>query len=177
MQTNTSNTSRTRQGAAANARRAKKNALDVLAEMIESHPTWGRDRLYNQWRDAVESDDGYLCAVMDYTFTNYYERLEKDRNRTPAKTLKEREADKAAVQAKADAIVSKFKEAVLMEHVMPNGKKLGDCSGPECVTAGGFFACIGRQIGRGRTVRQDMREVDLRALYPRFHTQQTKATS
>jgi hypothetical protein len=48
---------------------------------------------------------------------------------------------------KVGAVVEALKREVLLDQVMPNGKKRGDCTGAELVKFGGFDVKLGKKVG------------------------------
>ena len=172
-----------RQGAAENARNAKKNPLALLNELKESYPTAEHDRIKTQWRAIVENDYDYLSAALDNAFTNYLRRLdsssiqlvpdlpkEPDTKKEPPKeTLAERrarlKAEDEELKKQAELNIEKFAEFIFMEMILPNGKKLCDATSEECGKAGGFYVAISKLVKPGHTVSQDLSEDDLRKIF------------
>jgi hypothetical protein len=71
---------------------------------------------------------------------------------------------KAAREAKISAAADAIKQIVLMDQIMPNGKKRGDCRGTELVKFGGADIKIGKKAG-AKLVRTIYDENDLRKAF------------
>jgi hypothetical protein len=111
-----------RQGAAVVRRTSPKNIMELLIGIIESDPTADTDRLFRLWSEAVKEDDDYLSAALRHTFTNLHHAIEtgrKPRQRGQRSATEQRTA--------INAIKAQVRQAIILDFVMPNGKKLRDC--------------------------------------------------
>ena len=53
----------------------------------------------------------------------------------------------------------------LMGLQMPNGKPLSECTGTECISAGGWFEKIGKRVGARGIVGEKLTEDDLQKMW------------
>lgn len=76
-----------------------------------------------------------------------------------------KQRDKSRRERKArEKIKGKLIKGVL-NLVVPNGKHLGDCTGAECMSFGGWFVRVAEKVGPKRLVRDVLSEKQLRELY------------
>jgi hypothetical protein len=66
--------------------------------------------------------------------------------------------------AVAAALVASIRTTILLDLLMPNGKRLRDCTGTECSQAGGWLVQVGTRIGSDGIVGERMSEAELRDL-------------
>lgn len=150
-----------RTGAAAISRRAQRNPLELLVNLIEADPTASVERLWNKWWDTVKGDDDYLKAACRHAFTNQLASLDRDKRK--AKPAQKRPAED--VRAQVDAIKQRIVTAVFsLESPMPNGKALGDCTLRELAKFGGIFTRIIKLGKPDQIVRKVVNEAQLKKL-------------
>lgn len=133
-------------GAAVTRRTAKANPLETLVQLIEADPTADDTRLFRKWLDVVDADDDQRRAALHHTFKNYMTALERDRRKPKASTASrlttaQRSEAVAEIKAKAASIL-------LLDLVMPNGKKARYCKGTEVVRFGGKWVEAGKKAGK-----------------------------
>jgi hypothetical protein len=63
--------------------------------------------------------------------------------------------------AEVSAAKRRLQKIVLMEWVMPSGKRLGDYTGKECAAEGGWLTAVSERIGPRGVVRKKLSEQDL----------------
>lgn len=82
----------------------------------------------------------------------------------------EAKEDAAALQAEAmRALKANIRDVVLLDIVMPDGKKLRQATGAECRRAGGFYAEIAKHIKATQVVDKHLTEADLQNIRARFY--------
>lgn len=134
-----------RTGASGMARRGRKNPTEIMVNLIEADPTAAFDRIFKQWWEIVKADDDYHEAIGFHAGTNIWASL--TRNKPPQRRPGMKEI--AERQAQIEAVASKVANKVLtLNFVMPNGHKLGECTGTEVVKFGGVFTAIGKKAGK-----------------------------
>jgi hypothetical protein len=98
---------------------------------------------YEEYRDAI---------VDEWIRIKYSTALNAANPPTPAELNARRRAasERAAVtRAAIDTVKAKIKGKVLAM-ILPNGKRLGSCTGTECTEFGGWLARIGERVGERR---------------------------
>jgi hypothetical protein len=149
-----------RTGAAATRRLAKKNPMEVLADLLDGDRTADRKRLFRMWWEVIRADDEYLTAVGLHTFTNLLSALDRDQRNI-------KRGDKQSVAEQRIAIsklVEKARNIILLDLVLPNGKKLRHATFAECSAAGGWFKLLAARGKPSEVVGRVLSESDLRAL-------------
>lgn len=90
----------------------------------------------------------------------------------PKLSPEEREAQRAAAQAEGKAIyeamVAQIRDVILLDIVMPDGKRLRESTGADCAKAGGFFAEVGKRIKPTQVVDKHLTENDLKNIRARY---------
>ena len=156
------------------------NPRDKFQEFIKAHEG-DPDAALAASLEFFQSDSGkpYLPALIEYAFANTlasYDRLVKPKpapKPAPKPTLTPeqiatREAAKAAALAAAQnakvAIVNRLR---LLSIILPNNKRLADCSGEELRQQGGWLKQVGEAVIRqGKpTVGTAYNEEELRKFY------------
>jgi hypothetical protein len=80
--------------------------------------------------------------------------------------LDSRKAQDAEQRRAIDALKAKIRGRIL-QLVMPNGKKLAECTGAECIEFGGWYTAIGERVGAKNLVGKVLRERDILRLLAR----------
>src|SRR5262249_40232308 len=124
-----------------------------VAEHIKEFVKLMRLESYEEYADAV-ADEGCRikystapAAAVPPTATE----IEEARKRR----FERQKAEQEAVARVKSKLVGK-----VLDHVMPNGKTLGNNTGPELVAFGGWFAAIGERVGN-RKVKDVLSERQL----------------
>lgn len=151
-----------RTGAAATRRVAKKNPMQALVDLLDSDPTANADRLFRKWWPVILADDDYLIAVGRHAFANFLTSLDRDRRRG-ARQTSNTEMHKER-QAAARRLTKHVHRIVLLDLMLPNGKKLRESTFAECSAAGGWFKMVAAKGRPSEIVGQVLNEGDLRKL-------------
>jgi hypothetical protein len=134
-----------RKGASATRRFGKRSLLQLLINLIEGDPTADKERMFHKWRAEIIDDPEDVDAALLHCFTNLWETVERDRQPRPKRRQRSREERQAQVNALKERIVQKV---LTLNFVMPNGKRLAECTGTEVGRYGIIFAAIARKAGK-----------------------------
>lgn len=115
------------------------NPRSVLLALLRKYKGYSEERLFSLFKDQVEDDEDYRSVFLEYWFTNNYRAA----TRKPSAAAV-REA-KAAHRKKVRSIIGQVQ---LLALPMPNGKKLADCTGDECLIFGGWLSRMGVKVGK-----------------------------
>lgn len=151
----------TKTGAAINRRTAKKNPQEVLYSMMESDRTASKERLFAKWRKIVEADDDHMEAVLSYAFTNYYSQNEISLR--PA-APRPRGPEMAERRERISRVAKHVREKIFLDMVMPNDKKMGDCTCAEISTFGDMYKLIAAQGKPSDIIREILTNADIHRL-------------
>jgi hypothetical protein len=90
------------------------------------------------------------------------------------KPATDRAASEALKQTVTETMRQKFEAKVeaeairLLEHVTPNGTKLGDCTGAQCRKLGGWYLEIAKRLNPSDHVRNHLDDTELLAIAARY---------
>ncbi|MCX5495412.1 hypothetical protein OSH11_11900 [Kaistia dalseonensis] len=98
------------------------------------------------------------------------ERLSRPRGEPVAIALVRRNREETAARTAAviAEVRANIRSVILLDLVLPNGKALRDCTGAECIKAGGFFEAVGKSIKGSQVVDKHLTEADLQNIKARF---------
>lgn len=148
-----------RTGASFVAKRSPANPRQMLVDMIEGNPGASKDYLFDKFRELISEDDDCMRAVAWYFFVNFYEYETTTRNRKP------NHQGRVASQARQRVMVERIKQKIiLMDLILPSGKRLGDSTFADCAKAGGWFAKLARSGKPGQIVGKVLTEAQLKKL-------------
>jgi hypothetical protein len=150
------------------------NPRDLLRQVINNHPGSDRTALFRLFVEKLkeEDEDDYMETIIEYWFTNNYHSLLVASAATVAdsgETAARREALLATTKEQIRAKIAEAATIVLSDMAMPNGKRLADCTGEECITLarrmGSWLGRIVRRVKPEETVGAVLTEDDLQVLY------------
>jgi hypothetical protein len=139
------------------------NPRDVLKSIIEQNGRAAKEELLEIFtRTLFEKGNRALMeTVIEYWFANnLHSLLNSDSN------LRE-QFTKPQVSKIKEQIRERIKIAagvILMDMIMPNKKKLRDCSGTECAAVGGWLSIVATRMPPSATVGKTFSEQDLRGM-------------
>lgn len=136
--------------------KTKESPLGLLIAVIADAPSDDRARHLAQFRALVlkpEYADFLDNLIKEWSSIKYstahsaavpltIEQIEENRKRNQ-KQAKRTAADQKAAVAKAKALIAQR----MLDTLMPNGKRLSDCTGSDCLTFGAQFTKIGAAVG------------------------------
>jgi len=126
------------------------NPRDILKRIIDEHPNEDKAFIFREFKEQIRDDEDVISAIIEYWFSNNYHSLMGDRPERRAQRQEER-AERARerekkTEAMAEIIKERAKKLVILDMVMPNGKLLRDCTGEDCIKAGGWFHKIAARL-------------------------------
>jgi hypothetical protein len=114
----------------------------MLYRIMKENPGAAEEDTWPIWRAEIMKNGHALDAVLHSYYVNAHRRVElfvsraKSPTKQPVGTREERDA------RIADAFV-RVKNALILDHVMPDGRRLRDCTFGYAAEIGGAFARIG----------------------------------
>lgn len=146
------------------------NPRELLKRVIDDNPGADRPALFALFKEALQDDDEYIAAIVEYWFANNYNSI----IHTPLSRPTNAATYERTVADIKEQLGKKIKESAaiaLLDMVMPNGKTLADCTGGECMTLrrniGGWLLRVARRVKTDETVGSTLTEEQLQALYAR----------
>lgn len=139
------------------------NPRDTLKTIIEEHPKADREKLLEIFTQTVfdRNQRGLLETIIEYWFANNLSSLLHSDSKLRA------EFARPQISKIKDKIRERIKIAagvVLMDLVMPNQKRLGDCSGAECAAVGGWLSVVAARMSPSQIVGKVFSEEEMRAM-------------
>lgn len=152
----------------------KSRLTDLLAAIIAEAPQMAEAYHKAACREMLlrEGYEDYLDDAITTAMGLRYKEARRiafppNRNDIQEKVAK-RAADVKAAQARVDGvketILKSAAKLLLLDLVMPNGIKLRDCTGADCIGFGGWLTAIGKKVGDGRKVGDVLSEREIRSI-------------
>lgn len=153
-------------GAAATRRASVSNPMELLNTLRERNPTESFERQFTKWRQLVERNDKHLTSALLYAFRNYWSALDRDQRAERRSEIwkSEQVKEKAEQEQQVQQLVKQVKTIVLMDMMLPNGKKLRDASFADCTKAGGWYRKIAKKGRPHQIVGAVLTEEQLRTI-------------
>jgi hypothetical protein len=131
----------------------KANPRDTLLRLMERYPSTSEEDLYLKWSLKVDDDADQIDTVKRYWFANNHRSLvmqKREAAKPPAQKKLEAKTRVTKVEEVKAAIKVRAAQMVLLDLqiAVSKGKKkaLRDCTGAECLKAGGWLVNIGKSI-------------------------------
>jgi hypothetical protein len=154
-----------RTGAAANRRTAKKNPMEILAEMRVADPTGSYGILRKKWGQKVERD--CLEEALDYLYRLFWTQLDNDDRRSKSSKSSSSPLPKITPEEIREQ-AERVRQIVLSDVILPTGKGKGKAvryaTFRECAQADGWFLKVSRKGKPDQIVGEVLSEEQLRKL-------------
>lgn len=139
------------------------NPRDILRTIIKDNAQAGRETLLELFTKAVfdNGNRGLLETIIEYWFTNNLSSLLRSDSRLKAQFSN---PDVSKIKQRIRERIQIAAGVVLMDMMMPNNKRLGDCSGAECAAVGGWLSVVAGRMSPSQIVKQVFSEEDMRAM-------------
>lgn len=151
-----------RTGAAATRRTSKLNPMEILTNLRDKDPTESKERQFEKWRKIIEGNETLLEATLFHAFINYWSSL--DRDHRAERRQPEQPEQKAQRAAEVALLVERAKNIVLLDLILPGGKKLRDATFADCAKAGSWYAKIAKRGRPNQIVGVVLSESDLQKI-------------
>jgi hypothetical protein len=153
-----------KQGASFTPKVGQANPEDLVRRIKGQHPDARGLDVFPIFKAEVLKDDAMVDACLLYYFVNAHNRLERvGLVSKPVRTRSERAAAREARKVKARAVAARIKRAWILDHVMPNGLKLRDCSFAYALEIGGGLERIGKMGPADAIIGQVLSDADAQA--------------
>lgn len=138
------------------------NPRDLVIELIESMQGEQRDKMFEEFRRRISENDRYQRAVDWYFFVNMHDYLTTSRNKH--QTPQQRAHAKQAADECVTDLKRKIVDIVLLDIILPSGKRLRDSTFAECGRAGGWFTKLAKMGKPAQVVGKVLTEAKLKAI-------------
>jgi hypothetical protein len=144
------------------------NPRKALAKIIDDNPKGPETVWRTLFHELAVEDSDYAKAIIEWWLDNNLKAL-----MTKEDALREaRAAASAAKPPTKDAIKSTLREhinhqaqIILLDLLMPNGKKLALCTGRECGKFGGWFTALADKVPANKAVSDVLSEGEVRKIW------------
>lgn len=155
--------------------------FEAFKNAVMHAPDGSRKDAFDYFLEVVSSDPRYLEALADTYFEQNYKQWRAQKIgqsyslvATPAAQRRsevsaDRRADTAVrVHTATQELKARVRAVVLLDLLLPNGKKLRHATGAECAKAGGFYTEVSRHLKPTEVVDKKLNERDLQNIQSRF---------
>lgn len=157
--------------------------FDTFRKAMISNPKASAKEQFDAFMETVRSDlDRYVVSLgEDYFFRQLksWQAVEvAPGSFTVAATPSRRHADERAAQTRSEgaarrqreveSLKSKLRDVLLLDVMMPNGKKARHCTGAELRKAGGFWTEVARHVGSRNILDRKLSEAELHNVRERY---------
>jgi hypothetical protein len=147
----------------------KGSPRSLLQALISKNTKASEKEIHQKFWLEIEDDKELLRACVEYWLDHNYRSLiqgvERSSVKQTAERAKERAENVAAATSKLKARIEFEAKRVLLDWIMPNNKKLADCTGAECRQFGGWLTALGKKLPANRTVSQVFNEEQLQKIF------------
>lgn len=160
---------------------SKTTLFDVFRTSSLNDPTASRKQAFELFLDEVKGDPRLVRALAEDYFYRMAAQWEPQKvgksfmlAATPATkrraemSAERREESAARVNKSVADLKVRIKAVIMLDLVMPNGKKLRHCTGAEVAKFGGMFTEIARHIKPTQVIDKHFNERDLQEIKLRY---------
>ena len=139
------------------------NPRETLISIIDEHPNAAKEKLLEIFTQAVleKGRRALLETIIEYWFANNLHsllnsdsQLRKQFSNPQIAKIKQQIRERIKIAA----------GIVLMDMIMPNKKRLRDCSGAECAAVGGWLSIVATRMPPSAIVGKTFNEQEMRAM-------------
>lgn len=144
------------------------NPRAVLRKLFEDNPSASQSEVWQLFLGECRSDDDLGEAAWRYCFDAGFAAFrQRPPGSAPSPSPSPSPKAKNAVHEEQElqTRIEREVEIALLQLPMPNGKTLGECTGPDCVRFGLWYQQLAPKIPAHKTVADVFTEKQLRALW------------
>ena len=152
------------QGAFRQSWRKNNPRLTLRSIIIHNHGLSEAD-IHKLFWTEIQDDSELVRACVEYWLDNNYHSLTRELR---PQSKRSKALNKGAAETAKEIIANNINERarlVLLDWIMPNQKRLGDCNAKDCLKIGGWLTVVGKQLPAGKIVSEVFSEKRLYALY------------
>jgi hypothetical protein len=139
------------------------NPREVLISIIDQHPSAAKEELLEIFTQSVleKGRRTLLETIIEYWFANnLHSLLNSDSGLRKQFSAPQVSKIKEQIRERIKIAVG----VVLMDMILPNKKRLRDCSGAECSAVGGWLSVVATRMSPSEIVGKKFSEEDVRAM-------------
>jgi hypothetical protein len=130
----------------------------LLTRLGVQHPDWDRDQLCAAFIEEARQDEECVTEALHRCFDNDYRVLvgPPPNPEPPRRSIKSEDVKDAR---------SRLQRIVLMDLILPTGKRLRESTGDDCAKAGGWLRAIARVVNPTEVVGAVLNEEQVREMF------------
>ena len=140
---------------------------EVMFRLHREHPRADKDELLRLFRSEANTDQELADTCVEIAALNAYLALENVRTRIakrPATPEQQRQEQAREAAQEASIIAERIARSAILDFVMPNNKKLGECTFKEVGSFGKGFSRIAAAGGPHQIVGEVLSETKAKSL-------------
>jgi|SRR5579859_5220155 len=129
---------------------SENNPRKLVAALLKRYPDDTKEQALERFLDIARENEAMIETALTYFHANAWQALTRKERSPSEKEARRKETEAAVAAAKAkvtDAIEAKAK-LLLLDLIMPNEKRLAECTGFECIKFGGWLGAVGKAAGK-----------------------------
>jgi hypothetical protein len=143
---------------------AEKNPRALFERIVQENPGTRPEVRMNMFWEAIREDPDYLQVCVQKWFVDT-ERAYRAEIRGTHSGGKDSNGTRATIDGIKAGLEAKLGALILMSFPTPADKVLGECTGGECLSFGGWYINVGRKVGQKKLVKDTLSEDELRDLW------------
>ena len=145
----------------------KGNPRSLLKTIMEKNPNLNPGALYNIFWQEIEDDKEILRNIAGYWLDHNYQSLKaaaepQQKPTTSSSSPPEKEPSSGERLRRRIQYETRI---ILLELIMPNDKRLADCTGAECGKFGGWLFALSKKVPTNKTVGTTLTEDEVYQLW------------
>lgn len=157
--------------------------FDIFQRSLKNDPDGSRKDQFKEFLKEVRASDDLVTQLAEDYFDRFYHRFKNEEktgsNQLVGTSVEERRAATIAArqerqaqietmaQARANRALDQVKRIIMLDLIMPNGKKLRHCTFAEVTKFGGMFIDIGKCGKPNQVIDKHLNEADLQNIRAR----------
>jgi hypothetical protein len=150
------------------------NPRKLLRQLLGKYPKDDRAKLFKLFTEMLDNSDerdDYYQVIVWYWFVNNHHSLtmEKVGAAEDHRKLQHRQAEVAVARDRVQKLIEREAQIKLLDMVLPNGKRLRDCTGNECralgAKVGSWLLKVSQELRPEQVVGDALTEKQVRKIY------------
>jgi len=127
------------------------NPRELLQRIVRNHPLDDEKIWREMFWSEIEDNKQYLQAVCEYWLDNNIRSISGEQTYSRGQA--------------SPTVKTKLQDRALLDLMMPNNKVLGQCTGAECKSFGGWFQQLAKAVLATKKVAETLSEAQVRKLW------------
>ena len=141
----------------------KGNPRALLKTLLEKNPKADATAIYKMFWEEIQDDKDLVRDIVGYWLDHNYHSLKQAE--MPIKNKQAAQKQKAAAVEQLKERIHQESKIILLDLLMPNSKRLADCTGAECGRFNGWMAQLANTVPPNKTVGSVLSEDQIYQLW------------